>query len=624
MLLVALGLPAGREAARAQQAEPIAGLEGRLAVVSGELYAFSLTAADGQLYALLAAQPAVDQQLNGMALAAPWVTVSGTLQRVNPLTSLPLVVVETLQMLDEPAATPVAPLPTPTVGFGVPEEPIGPVGTPAARPTSDPAATPVPDDGLKATPAPTALATPPVTATVAGTAPVPTIPAPTVPVATVPAATATRAPAVRLAATVNVFALNLRKGPDGEYAIAGTVREGDLCAAVGRAAPDWLLLECAAATGWARAHFVQVQGDLNLLALIAVAPPDVAESATPSSEPPFSWRALLYPNRTLSGAPVVGFDTPLIDFDWGLDAPVAGMPVDNFSLRFDAAPRFAPGDYLFTLTYDDGARLIVNDRVVISDWNEGGARSSTWQGRLAGIVPVRVEFFEAYHQALVRLQIERVVALLPEPTPQPSPVPPGVLPPALLPEGSWRAEYFTNAERAGPATLARQEPADDAGGAAVPLISARTPLERDWGASSPAPAVLGLDGWSARWQGRFRFAAGAQELVLTGSGSAWVWLDGILVAAGELSDAGVARAEISVAGGWRTLAVEFATGAERAAITLGWRALDAGEDEQVPADATATPRPAPTAAATRAPGLPPLPTPTPAPTPLATPTLPGK
>lgn len=602
LLLLALLPAAGVRAARAQQAEPIAELQGRLAAVADQLYSFSLSAADGTVYALLGAQPAVEQQLRDLAPAAPAVAVTGTLQRTNPLTTLPLVVVESLRVVDgAAAATPVSPLPTPTGAFGVPEETLLPRGTPVARPTVDPAATPVPDETGKPAPATPAQAT-----------------------ATVPAVTATVAPTVaptvRLPVQLTVEGLNLRKGPGSEYAISAGVRRGEVCDAVGRAPAEWLLLACARGDGWGRELFLQVEGDASLLPLVAVAPPDTAAPDLPDSEPPFNWRALAYPNRTLSGPPAVGFNTPVIDFNWGLQAPVAGLPVDNFSLRFDAAPRFAPGDYLFTLTYDDGARLIVNDRVVISDWNEGGARNSTWQGRLGGIVPVRVEFFDAYHDALVRLQIERVVALLPEPTPLPTPIAPGVLPDAQLPEGGWLAAYFTNLERAGLATLARAEPADDAAGAAVPLLTARTPLARDWGASSPAPAVLGLEGWSARWQGRFRFAAGAHELALGGSGRAWVWIDDILVAAAALDeDAGIA-APFSVTGGWHTVVVEFAAEADTSGITVGWRALDALPEDELPAATPATPAPQGTATprATRVLGLPPLPTLAP------TATLPGK
>jgi outer membrane protein OmpA-like peptidoglycan-associated protein len=65
-----------------------------------------------------------------------------------------------------------------------------------------------------------------------------------------------------------------------------------------------------------------------------------------------------------------------IDFDWEEQPPAAGMPAENFSVRWTGwlVPP-ASGRYLFHVTVDDGARIWVDDRLIINEWR-GQAMSS--------------------------------------------------------------------------------------------------------------------------------------------------------------------------------------------------------------------------------------------------------
>jgi hypothetical protein len=677
MLILLALLGAGHPPARAQQALPVDALRGRLGEVEGRPYRHTLTAEDGQVYALLGAVPEVEAQIAAFARDGAMVEVAGSVQPSSPLTEGPLVVATSVIRLDGPGAATSTPTFTPTAiptstptytPTGTPAPTATPTATiaptlppteipaPAAPPTSPPPQLPddptpgiiVPDPGLNPAPRPTIAtlapdqtplgratavagqatrapaSTPAATATALGAA-TPLLAATASPTVTlVPSFTPAPAPAPgpQVDAALTVFAVNLRKGPGSDYAAAGVLRADETCTVAGRSAqPGWLLLECAEVGGWVRSGFVEVTGELALVPPLLVNAADTAapEAPTPAAAP-FRWRALAYTNRSLSGPPAVGFDTAVIDFDWGFDAPLAGFPVDNFSIRFDAIPRFAPGDYLFRLTYDDGARLVVDGEVVINDWNEGPARTSTWQGRLAGDVPVRVEYFEAFHEAMVRLEIGRIVAQAQMGAAATMPPPSGALPNVALPEEAWLATYFANPTRAGLPALVREEPADDA-----PALtrSSRAPLNRTWGLTSPAPTVLGLEGWSARWQGNFYFAGGAHSFDVTGSGAARLYIDGLLVAAGALSDEGLATGEdVTLAPGLHAVVVEFAGGEDGAAVRVAWQAREPG-DETPDAAATAAAEAPPatrTPAPTRPPGLPPLPAQSPAPPPLLLPT----
>ncbi|MCU4165441.1 PA14 domain-containing protein [Carboxylicivirga caseinilyticus] len=58
-----------------------------------------------------------------------------------------------------------------------------------------------------------------------------------------------------------------------------------------------------------------------------------------------------------------------VNFDWGTGAPLAGMPVDNFSIRWSGKiePLFT-GTYTFYITSDNSRRLWINNQLIIDKW----------------------------------------------------------------------------------------------------------------------------------------------------------------------------------------------------------------------------------------------------------------
>ncbi len=75
-----------------------------------------------------------------------------------------------------------------------------------------------------------------------------------------------------------------------------------------------------------------------------------------------------YANPALSGPPVLT-RVEGVDFDWGPDAPGAGLPADNFSARWAGRVR-APrsGTYRFQTLSDDGVRVWVDGALIIDNW----------------------------------------------------------------------------------------------------------------------------------------------------------------------------------------------------------------------------------------------------------------
>ncbi len=56
-----------------------------------------------------------------------------------------------------------------------------------------------------------------------------------------------------------------------------------------------------------------------------------------------------------------------VNFDWGTGVPAAGVSADTFSVRWSGQvePRFSE-TYTFHVAADDGARLWVNDRLLLT------------------------------------------------------------------------------------------------------------------------------------------------------------------------------------------------------------------------------------------------------------------
>jgi hypothetical protein len=363
-------------------------------------------------------------------------------------------------------------------------------------------------------------------------------------------------------ATITVYAAYVREGPDSQYASVGTVNEGTVCKVTGRSlTPGWLRVTCPGVAGWIKEGLFEVQGPVTSVSLFTGPTPTPTPTAT-ATPGPGSWRVLAYNNRDLSGDPAANYQSPDVNFEWGGRSPFPGVAEDNYSLRFDSAQSFAPGDYRFDLTYDDGARLYVNGQLVASDWAEGGRRSTSWQGRLAGEVPLRIEYFEAYGDSLLQLTVTSLQIAAPTSFPLP------VVTPAAAPPGYWLATYFNNTTLQGSPAFTRLEPRGDV-----------YPLNYEYSLSSPVPGIIGEDNWSARWRGRFFFPAADYRFISRGKDGVRVYIDGIRVidAWPNTSDV-VTNIFRQVGAGEHEIVVEMYNSGGLAWVRAWWEQLVTGGD----------------------------------------------
>jgi hypothetical protein len=285
------------------------------------------------------------------------------------------------------------------------------------------------------------------------------------------------------------------------------------------------------------------------------------------------WRGEYWNNRTLSGLPVVVRNDKTLDFDWGAGAPAPELPADGFSARWTRTVAFEAGTYRFNVLVDDGARLWVNDRLVIDKWQDGDAREVTADLLLtAGAHTLRLEMYENTGQARIRLHWQMVPTSFSE----------------------WKGEYWSNESLAGAPTVVRND----------------REIDFDWDRGAPAPGMP-VDNFSARWTrtvnlpaGNYRFSARADDGVR-------ILVDGRLVLDEWRTSSGetVHVRELPLAEGEHTFVVEYFEGGGRAMVKVGY--------ERLPDVPTATPTVEPTVPPTLTPT--PDPTETPIPDPTETP-----
>lgn len=108
---------------------------------------------------------------------------------------------------------------------------------------------------------------------------------------------------------------------------------------------------------------------------------------------------------------------PQINFNWGSggpkngdNSPMSSVGPDNFSVRWTGQIQaLEAGTYTFTTTTDDGARLWVNNQLVIDKWRSQSA--TAWSGTISLAAgqkaSLKMEYFEANGNASARLNWKR-------------------------------------------------------------------------------------------------------------------------------------------------------------------------------------------------------------------------
>jgi hypothetical protein len=202
------------------------------------------------------------------------------------------------------------------------------------------------------------------------------------------------------------------------------------------------------------------------------------------------WRGEYYASRGLAGGPAWVRNDVNVSFNWGQGGPGGGLGSDDFSVRWARTLDFEGATYRFSLLVDDGARLWVDNELVIDAWHDGGARTiQTEHPLVRGPHNVRLEYYEHQGSALVELTWQKVETF-----------------------ADWKGEYWANRDLSGSPALVRNDPK----------------VDFRWGTGSPQ-AGLPADGFSARWTKRTDFDMGTYRFHARVDDAARIWVDDVLL-----------------------------------------------------------------------------------------------
>lgn len=211
-----------------------------------------------------------------------------------------------------------------------------------------------------------------------------------------------------------------------------------------------------------------------------------------TAAPGSAWRGQYYNNQTLSGSPALERDDADINFNWGTGSPGAGVAADHFSVRWTRSLNLSAGTWRFTLTTDDGARLWVDDRLLIDKWFDQSATTYSVDIALAaGNHAVRMEYYDNTVDAVAKMSYSLL---------------------GVTPGGSWRGQYFNNQTLSGSPALERDD----------------VDINFNWGTGSPNSRVSS-DHFSARWTRTLNLAAGTWRFNATADDGVRLWVDDRLV-----------------------------------------------------------------------------------------------
>lgn len=252
--------------------------------------------------------------------------------------------------------------------------------------------------------------------------------------------------------------------------------------------------------------------------------PTLAQSTT-------AWTGAYFANPNLQGTPALIRDDANIDFAWGNASPAPGLPTDNFSIRWTRWLYLdTPGDWTFVITIDDGARLFIDDQLVIDAWQDQSTTTRAITLNLtAAFHLIRLEYYDRSGNAQAHLQI--LSANFPD----------------------WRGEYFNNTTLTGTPTLTRNDSA----------------INFNFGAAGPG-AGIAADKFSARWTRALAFRAGRYRFTTRTHDGVRLWVNKqLLIDRWRDQRVTTWNAEITLTEGTHLLEMEYynASGAGIASLT---------------------------------------------------------
>ncbi len=127
---------------------------------------------------------------------------------------------------------------------------------------------------------------------------------------------------------------------------------------------------------------------------------------TPAGQP--GLHAEFFTNQDLSGPPALTRTDALVNFDWGKNSPAPDLPAENYTARWTGTIEVpaAMGNVVLASVEDDGARVWIDDKLVIDAWGPHDVTTSEASAVLTAGQPhqLRIEYLQLQYNALMKLQ----------------------------------------------------------------------------------------------------------------------------------------------------------------------------------------------------------------------------
>lgn len=240
------------------------------------------------------------------------------------------------------------------------------------------------------------------------------------------------------------------------------------------------------------------------------------------------WQASYWNNASLEGSPTVTRSERMVDYVFGESSPVPGtINNDNFSARWTRTINLQPGTYRFTMSSDDGSRVLVNGQTILDQWYDHPLRTASAEMYLpGGDTQITVEYFERSHSATASFkytlvkpdgQPQQSAATQPAQQQPSQPVAASQPPAATAAQlsscagANYAASYYNNPNLQGTPSLSRTD----------------ATVNFNWGEGSPAGGISS-DGFSVRWTATINLQAGSYLIALAGDDGLRLSLNGDL------------------------------------------------------------------------------------------------
>jgi LysM repeat protein len=268
------------------------------------------------------------------------------------------------------------------------------------------------------------------------------------------------------------------------------------------------------------------------------------------------WKGEYFNNQNLAGAPSVVRNDANIAFNWGLGWPNSKISADHFSVRWTRTVKLTEGTYRFSVKTDDGARLFVDNVLVLDQWHTASGNTYILDIPLgAGNHVVVMEYYEDTGVAYAYLTYQKISSGTPtQPIATPIPGVPPTPPPSGTSGGAWTCTYYRN-----------QELDDPAGSVIVPSINF------NWGGQSPYPTVP-RNLWSMRCTNVQYFpSSGLYQFNAQVDDGVRVFVDGTSVISAWTNHAGTKEVgTANLAAGPHTVTVEYFQFGHDSLLTVWW------------------------------------------------------